>query len=124
MTVVDAVEVPPAGPALEGDWRFTEFVMRTWTEPELAARYRRDPVATLAEFGIGLRGAGEAPRLDTGAGDEVVVERFAHPSAGAVWPCCIEDPQRPSAEAAVWPCCIEDPRSPLADAADRPGRAG
>jgi hypothetical protein len=34
------------------DWRFIEFVMQSWTDPELAEQYRRDPVETLTRYGV------------------------------------------------------------------------
>ncbi|WP_326821732.1 hypothetical protein [Streptosporangium sp. NBC_01756] len=66
----------------EQDWRFAELVMRTWIEPQLADRYREDPVGTLAQFGIFIRSEEEAPELRTGLLDEVSirVEDLDHPS--------------------------------------------
>lgn len=86
---MSAVPVVDAAP-VEPDWRLTEFVMRTWTDPELAARYRRDPVGTLAEHGIRLRSPEEAPMPAGDAGQLV-----------------IEDLSRPEPDAAPWPCCVE-----------------
>ncbi|GAA0948372.1 hypothetical protein [Nonomuraea longicatena] len=63
----------------ETDWRFAELVMRAWTDPQLAERYRVDPVGTLARFGIAVAGPHEAPEL--GIDDEVrlEIEPLDHP---------------------------------------------
>lgn len=60
------------------DWQFTEFVMRTWSEPELADRYREDPVATLAAFGIHIPSLQDAPELRAGSADGIVIEDLDH----------------------------------------------
>jgi hypothetical protein len=60
------------------DWQFTEFVMRTWSEPELADRYSEDPVATLAAFGICIHSPQEAPELRAAGLDGIVIEDLDH----------------------------------------------
>jgi putative thiazole/oxazole-modified microcin (TOMM)-like peptide len=60
MTMFAEAETP-----IEMDWRFAELVARTWMEPDLAYRYRVDPVPVLAEFGLTVASAADAPRLET-----------------------------------------------------------
>jgi hypothetical protein len=59
-------------------WQLTEFVMRTWSEPALADRYRADPVATLAAAGIRIHGPQEPPELRAGSADGIVIEDLDH----------------------------------------------
>jgi hypothetical protein len=58
------------------DWRFIEFVMESWTNPELAERYRQDPVQTLAGYGLG---ASAAAAVNAGT-TTVTVEDIDHPA--------------------------------------------
>lgn len=59
---------------IELDWRFAELVARSWTEPELARRYTHDPVAVLAEFGLHVADAADAPKLTSFPEPDLVVE--------------------------------------------------
>jgi hypothetical protein len=72
------LEVPLTEQIKAPDWQFTEFVMRTWSEPGLADRYSEDPVATLAAFGIRIHGPQEAPELRAGSADGIVIEDLDH----------------------------------------------
>jgi len=57
------------------DWRFIEFVMESWTDPELAEQYRTSPVETLARFGLC---ASAAAAVSTAA--TVTVDDIDHPA--------------------------------------------
>lgn len=62
------------------DWRFIEFVMQTWTNPELAEQYRQDPVETLARHGLCAAAAAD---VTAGSGDgaiTVTVDDIDHPA--------------------------------------------
>ena len=63
------------------DWQFTEFVMRACSEPELADRYREDPVAALAAFGIRIHSPHEVPELRAAGLDAIVIEDLDHAAA-------------------------------------------
>lgn len=72
------MEVSRAEQTKARGWQLTEFVMRTWSEPELADRYRADPVATLAAFGIRIHCPQEAPELRPSSVDGIVIEDLDH----------------------------------------------
>lgn len=72
------MEISRAGQTEARGWQLTEFVMRTWSEPELAGRYGVDPVATLAASGIRLHYPQEAPELRAGSADGIVIEDLDH----------------------------------------------
>jgi hypothetical protein len=62
------------------DWRFIEFVMRTWTDPDLAEQYRSDPIETLASYGL-CASAAAAANAGAGAGvTTVTVDDLDHPA--------------------------------------------
>ncbi len=60
------------------DWRFIEFVMQTWTDPELAEQYRQDPVETLARRGLCASAAVNAGPVDGAI--TVTVDDIDHPA--------------------------------------------
>jgi hypothetical protein len=62
------------------DWRFIEFVMQTWTDPELAEQYRSDPVATLARHGVCASAAAAATALPGAGVTTVTVDDIDHPA--------------------------------------------
>jgi len=62
------------------DWHFAEFVMHTWTDPELAEWYQRDPVAALASFGMWVREEAAASAAFIASLDPVVVDDIDHPA--------------------------------------------
>jgi hypothetical protein len=72
------MEVSRAEQTRAHGWQLTEFVMRAWSEPELAHRYRVDSVATLAAAGIRIDGPQEAPELRAGSADGIVIEDLDH----------------------------------------------
>ena len=61
--------------------RFARLIADAWSDPEVAARYEREPVAVLAEYGIVLDDPAGAPDLPPAPGD-VAVEDLGV-SAGA-----------------------------------------
>ncbi|MGN9910011.1 TIGR04351 family putative TOMM peptide [Phytohabitans sp. LJ34] len=61
--------------------RFARLIADAWSDPEVAARYEREPAAVLAEYGIVLDGDSDAPELPPAPGD-VAVEDLGV-SAGA-----------------------------------------
>ncbi|MDQ7904163.1 TIGR04351 family putative TOMM peptide [Phytohabitans sp. ZYX-F-186] len=61
--------------------RFARLIADAWSDPDVAARYEREPVAVLAEYGIVLDGDSAAPELPPAPGD-VAVEDLGV-SAGA-----------------------------------------
>ena len=61
--------------------RFARLIADAWSDPEVAARYEREPAAVLAEYGIVLDAGSEAPELPPAPGD-VAVEDLGV-SAGA-----------------------------------------
>jgi putative thiazole/oxazole-modified microcin (TOMM)-like peptide len=61
--------------------RFARLIADAWSDPEVAARYEREPAALLAEYGIVLDSDREAPELPPAPGD-VAVEDLGV-SAGA-----------------------------------------
>lgn len=62
------------------DWRFIEFVMQSWTDPELAEQYRQDPVETLARYGV-CASAAAAANAGPGTGTATVtVDDIDHPA--------------------------------------------
>lgn len=69
MTTFAEVDTP-----IEMDWRFAELVARTWMEPDLAQRYHADPVPVLAEFGLTVTCADDAPRLEAVPTVELLIE--------------------------------------------------
>lgn len=71
MTMFAEAETP-----IEMDWRFAELVARTWMEPDLAYRYAVDPVPVLAEFGLTVASAADAPRLELVPAVELEIENF------------------------------------------------
>lgn len=79
--------------AIDHDWRFAELVARTWTEPELALRYRRDSHAVLSEFGIQLASREQAPTLPTEPEGALVIEGVDS-SGFALYTLCAQDTDR------------------------------
>lgn len=61
----------PAADALSQNHRIALLTARAGLEPDLAARYHRDPVSVLAEFGVA---ATEPVYLAGNAGKKLVVE--------------------------------------------------
>lgn len=61
--------------------RFARLIADAWSDPEVAARYGREPAAVLAEYGIVLDGDSDAPELPAAPSD-VAVEDLGV-SAGA-----------------------------------------
>ena len=63
---------------VEQDWRFAELIARTWMEPGLADRYAADPCTVLAEFGLTIARAEDAPSLEPYCGSELIIEDLEH----------------------------------------------
>ncbi|GAA2055117.1 hypothetical protein GCM10009839_74530 [Catenulispora yoronensis] len=97
MTMFAEAETP-----IEMDWRFAELVARTWMEPDLAHRYRNDPVPVLAEFGLTVTSAAQAPRLEAVPTVELVIEGLDDtdyiPHHGVF---CVNDSVRPAGDPQV-----------------------
>ncbi|MDH6580681.1 hypothetical protein [Kitasatospora sp. MAP5-34] len=70
--------------SIDKDWRFAELIVRSWTEPDLAARYQADPYHVLAEAGI-HPAPGETPpalpALPAHEELEVVIDLFTGPAS-------------------------------------------
>ena len=67
-------------PIVAHDWHLAEFVMHTWSDPELADRYHRDPVAVLATFGLRVREQAAADAALMASIDSLVVDYIDHPA--------------------------------------------
>lgn len=67
-------------PAAAQDWHLAEFVMQTWSDPELADQYRRDPVAVLASFGLRMRDQAAADAAFRAQVDSLVVDDLDYPA--------------------------------------------
>jgi len=91
VTVYSRTETP-----VELDWRFAELVMRVSGEPDLGRRYTEDPVSVLAEFGLAVAGADEAPKL---LDIELTIEDLDDAGSAPVTLCyCVND-ERPKLSA-------------------------
>ncbi|MFF3664857.1 hypothetical protein [Microtetraspora malaysiensis] len=66
--------------------RFGELTARVWCDPALRARYERDPVTVLGEFGLDLLQGGSAPAISPRPGD-VSVETLSGLDDAVALPC-------------------------------------
>ncbi|MGC5033472.1 TIGR04351 family putative TOMM peptide [Micromonospora sp. DT229] len=63
--------------------RFARLVADAWSDPALADRYRLDPTAVLAEYGIVLGAGDEVPDLPPAPG-EIAVEDLSTAAGAAM----------------------------------------
>ena len=63
--------------------RFARLVADAWSDPEVAARYDRDPTAVLAQYGITLGDLDGVPDLPPAPG-EVAVEDLGSAAGAAL----------------------------------------
>jgi putative thiazole/oxazole-modified microcin (TOMM)-like peptide len=63
--------------------RFARLVADAWSDPDLAARYDRDAIAVLAQYGITLSESTEIPNLPPAPG-EIAVEDLGSAAGAAL----------------------------------------
>ncbi|MEV7805588.1 hypothetical protein AB0O28_21835 [Microbispora sp. NPDC088329] len=78
MNGFETVSAPESVSDVERDWRFADLVLHALIDPGLAGRYRRDPRAVLAGYGLHLAVDATPPALPAADARDLVVEDLDH----------------------------------------------